>query len=367
MATVTGAAIGPPRRERRLLQSLFGDAISAAISVAALLSLGYIAMRGLNWAVVNGVWQGTDGEACRATTGACWAFLGQKYRQILFGIYPPAEQWRPALASALVMVLGILTLPPRNWTRWLLVGWTLAVATALLLMAGGRFGLAAVPTSSWGGLPVTLLLAVSALGAGLPIGILLALGRRASLPVPRYLSVALIELVRGLPLVSLLFIASILLPLMLPEGVSIDSLLRAAVALTVFSAAYLAEVVRGGLQAVPSGQIEAAQAVGLSWWNTTRLVVLPQALRSVIPPLTNTAIVMIKNTSLVLIIGLFDLLSSGRAALTDPSWPTPYVETYLFVAGVYFVICFGLSRYSMWLEGRFGADGARRPQPGKRT
>lgn len=336
-----------------------GDAVSAAITLAAMALMLAVLRKSIDWAVVRAVWPGADSEACRAAPGACWAFLGEKFRQILFGIYPPGEQWRPAIVCVVVLTLTVLTLPPTNWRRWLLAAWATGLAVSLMLMGGGMLGLATVPTSAWGGLPVTLLLAVCSLGAGLPFGIALALGRRAKMPVPRYLSVAVIEIIRGLPLVSLLFIASILLPLMLPEGLTINSLLRAAVALTVFSAAYLAEVIRGGLQVVSRGQLEASQALGLSWWLMIRLVVLPQALRNVIPPLTNTAIVMIKNTSLVLIVGLFDLLSSARAALTDPSWPTPYVETYLFIAAIYFVICFGLSRYSLWLERRFGQDTKR--------
>ncbi|WP_244476226.1 amino acid ABC transporter permease [Rhizobium sp. Leaf306] len=207
-----------------------------------------------------------------------------------------------------------------------------------------------VPTSSWGGLPVTLLLALLSLGLGFPFAVFLALGRRSSLPIPRMLSLMTIELVRGLPLVGLLFVASILLPLLLPAGWSIDKLGRTLAALTVFAAAYLAEVIRGGLQGVPSGQIEAAKALGIPGWKAVWHIVLPQALQKVIPPLTNTAIVMVKNTSLVLIVGVFDMLSAARVAATDPVWGAPYVESYVFVALIYFVICFGISNYSRWLE-----------------
>lgn len=200
---------------------------------------------------------------------------------------------------------------------------------------------------------------MSALGIGFPFGIVLALGRRSSLPVPRLLATGLIEVIRGLPLVSLLFMSSIMLPIMLPEGVAIDKLARAGVALTIFSAAYLAEIVRGGLQAVPEGQAEAAKALGLNWVRALRLVILPQALQKVIPPLTNTVIVMVKNTALVLVVGLFDLLSSGKSALADPAWPSPFAETYLFIALIYFVICFGISRYSAFLEHRASVGLAR--------
>jgi len=335
------------------MHRLFGTVVSSVATVVAL-GLGLYALsRFADWSLINAVWPGEPGAMCRRATGACWAFLGEKLNQILFGIYPPAQQWRPALVCAFILFMVVLSLSPRQWRLRTVVLWLVGMAGSLALMQGGWFGLERVPTASWGGLPVTLLLAVCALGIGMPLGVLLALARRGSLPVARFIATCVIELIRGLPLISLLFMASIVLPIMLPAGMTIDSLLRAGIALTIFSAAYLAEVIRGGLQSLPAGQLEASRALGLSWWQMTRLVVLPQAMRKVIAPLTNTAIVMIKNTSLVLIVGLFDLLSSGRAALTDPAWPTPYVETYFFIAGIYFCICFGLSRYSMWLERRF--------------
>ncbi|HYG45613.1 MAG TPA: amino acid ABC transporter permease [Bordetella sp.] len=351
---VAPAAPCPPHDPRATLgHRLFGNALSAVATVATLALVVTVAGRVIDWAFLASVWPGGTGAQCREASGACWAFLADKLRQILFGIYPPGEQWRPTVVCLFILGMAAYSLDPRHWRRATALLWLAGMAASLMLMQGGYLGLAMVPTSSWGGLPVTLLLAVSALGVGLPLGVLLALGRRSSLPVARTLSIGVIELIRGLPLVSLLFMASIVLPIMLPAGMTIDSLLRAGVALTIFSAAYLAEVVRGGLQSIPPGQQEASRALGLSWWQMTRLVVLPQALRCVIAPLTNTAIVMIKNTSLVLIVGLFDLLSSGRAALTDPAWPTAYAETYLFIAAIYFVICFSLSRYSMWLERRY--------------
>lgn len=338
----------PVAGKTSLWHVLFGTFTSALLTLFVAAFLVALVPRVAHWAIVTGVWWG-DGTECR-DGGACWAFIREKYRQILFGIYPPGQHWRPALVIALLLALVLWSLPPRHWTRLTLWLWLATIPAALLLMAGGVFGLPEVPTASWGGLPVTLLLTVLSLGLGFPLAILLALGRQSPLPGIYMPSVLVIEGIRGLPLLSLLFIVSILLPLMLPEGISIDKLLRALAALTIFSAAYLAEVLRGGLQALPNGQREAARALGLGWWQETRLIVLPQAIRKVIPPLTNTVIVMVKNTSLVLVVGLFDLLSSGRAAATDPAWPAPYVETYLFVAAIYFVICFGISRYSHWLE-----------------
>lgn len=343
-------APAPDFRRKGLARALFGDVFSTAATLLIGALLLMAVPRLIGWGVVDGVWSG-DGEAC-AGAGACWAFLREKHPQILFGIYPPAERWRPVAVVAIFVVLALWSLPPRHWTRTTLVLWGLGTAGVLVLMGGGVFALTAVPTSDWGGLPITLLLTVVSLGAGFPLAILLALGRQSSLPVPRAVSVAVIEVIRGLPLLSLLYVASIMLPIMLPEGVTVDKLLRAVVALTVFAAAYLAEVLRGGLQGLHRGQTEAASALGLTWVQATRVIVLPQAIAKVIPPLTNTVVVVVKNTSLVLVIGIFDLLSSGRAALADPAWPGPYAETYLFVALIYFVICFGISRYALWLERR---------------
>lgn len=349
----------PEPRRRSLLTVFFGGVSSTFLTLAAGAVLLLAMPRLLQWGVLDAVWTAADGNACREASGACWAFLRAKLRQIAFGIYPPDQQWRPLLGMVLMLAAILWSLPPRNWGGRLLLLWGVAVVVFLGLMGGGVFGLVPVPSAYWGGLPVTLILAVSALGIGFPVGVLLALGRRSEMPVPRLLSTGLIEIIRGLPLISLLFMSSIMLPIMLPEGMTIDKLARAGVALTIFSAAYMAEIVRGGLQAVPDGQGEAARALGLQWAQAMRLVVLPQALRTVIPPLTNTAIVMVKNTALVLVVGLFDLLSSGKSALADPAWPSPFAETYLFIAAIYFVICFGLSRYSAFLERRADVGRAR--------
>ncbi|MDE2488608.1 MAG: amino acid ABC transporter permease [Alphaproteobacteria bacterium] len=350
------ARAAPAARRTPVWRTLFGDAVSSGITLAALAGLLELGPKLVSWGLVRAAWSG-PGTACGGQ-GACWAFLRSKAPFILFGIYPPEQRWRPAAMVAMFVLLALWTLPPSRWTRLTLWLWAGAVAVAVLLMSGGVLGLTPVPTSAWGGLPVTVLLTVLSLAIGFPLGVALALGRRSELPGLRWMSIAVIELVRGLPLVTILFIAAILLPLMLPDGVKLDNLARALAALTVFSAAYLAEVLRGGLQGVGAGQAEAGRALGLSWWATTRLIVLPQAVGNVIPALTNTVVVIVKNTSLVLLVGLFDLLSAGRAALTDPKWPGPYMETYGFVALIYFVICFSISRYALWLERRpaFGAS-----------
>jgi general L-amino acid transport system permease protein len=217
-------------------------------------------------------------------------------------------------------------------------------------MWGGVLGLPFVTQERWGGLPVTLILATFGLALGFPLGIFVALGRRSKLPAIRSLCVLYVELIRGVPLISLLFMASVMFPLFMPEGFNIDKLLRAQIAIVLFAGAYLAEVVRGGLQAVPRGQAEAADALGLSYWQKNRLIVLPQAIRHVIPPLVNTFIAFFKDTSLVLIIGIFDLLTTAKTAIIDPAWQQFSVEVYLFVAMIYFAFCFAMSRYSKYLE-----------------
>lgn len=340
---------GSVRASRATLgRSLVGSLANAVTSLLILGGLIAVVPRILSWAFVRAVWSGR-GSAC-TDAGACWAFIRAKLPFILFGIYPPGQRWRPIVVVITVLLMILWTLPRSHWNRRTLFLWGGGTMFCVLLMNGAIFALPRVPASAWGGLPVTLLLTVLSIGLGFPIAVALALGRQSRLPAPRLICVGFIEIVRGLPLLTLLFIASVMLPLMLPQGLHVDKVTEALVALTLFSAAYLAEVLRGGLQGVGAGQAEAARALGLSWFATMRFVILPQAIRKVIPPLTNTAVVIVKNTSLVLVVGLFDLLSAGRAALADPAWPQPYAETYLFVALIYFGICFGISQYSRRLE-----------------
>ena len=313
--------------------------------------LAYLGWKFLDWAVLKAVWQ-PDPQACRAATGACWGFIVEKHRLIAFGTYPFEQQWRPALASAMLIALWIVTAAVRRW--WLVPAWIAGLAAIAVLMWGGVLGLPYVENERWGGLILTLLLTTFGLAFAFPLSILLALGRRSDLPVVRALCVAYIELIRGVPLVSVLFMASVMLPLFLPAGTSIDKLLRAQVALILFAAAYLAEVVRGGLQAIPRHQYDSADALGLNYFQKTFLVVLPQALRIAVPPLVGTCIGFFKDTSLVLIIGLFDLLSTIKVSLTDPAWTGFGVEAYLFAALVYFTFCYSMSLYSRRLEGSAG-------------
>ncbi len=303
----------------------------------------------VDWAFLEAVWR-PDAKACRAGEGACWGFIAEKHRFILFGTYPFDQHWRPAAATLLLVALWALSLIRKFWRRWLVLVWLAGLGTIGALMWGGLPGLPYVENERWGGLILTLLLTTFGLALAFPLSILLALGRRSEMPVVRALSIGYIELVRGVPLISILFMASVMLPLFLPAGVTIDKLLRAQIALVLFAAAYLAEVVRGGLQAIPRSQYEMADALGLGYWQRTFHVVLPQALRIAVPPLVNTFIGFFKDTSLVLIIGLFDLLSTIKVSLQDPAWSGFGVEAYLFAAAVYFVFCFAMSLYSRRLE-----------------
>jgi len=342
--------LGARLRDQAL--GLFGSPLNITLTLVVLAALAAILPSLVQWAIIDAAFLPATPETCRAETGACWSFVIAKHSQILFGIYPPDERWRPALVCVGLLGLLIYSVRPSAWRPWLAGVWLGMLAVVQLLMGGGEFGLTPVPTTLWGGLPITLILTVVAIGLGFPLAILLALARRSDLPVIRVLSVIFIETTRALPLLSILFIASIMLPLLLPEALLPDKLVRALIALLLFAAAYMAEVIRGGLQAIPRGQYEAAEALGLGYWTTRRLVVLPQAIAIAIPALANTIIVMIKNTSLVLVVGLFDLISSGKAALADPSWNSPSAETYIFVSAIYFGLCFSFGRFADSLERR---------------
>ena len=332
-------------------KNLFSSIPNTIMTLLCLAFLVDVVPTLINWAFVDAVWSSSTPQACRATeTGACWAVVEQKHRFILFGLYPYEEHWRPLLATVIFVISLAMTCNPRFWGKGLAFMWAAVLVVCALLMRGGYLGLSEVGNERWGGLPLTLLLSVLGIGLAFPIGILAALGRRSDLPVIKSVCVVYIELIRGVPLISVLFMASVMLPLFLPEGVSIDKLLRALVGITLFTGAYLAEAIRGGLQALPPGQYEAADALGLSYWQKTQHIILPQAIRIVIPPLVNQFISMFKDTSLVIIIGLYDLLTTTKTAMTDPAWRTFYVEAYIVTALIYFAFSFFMSRYSLYLE-----------------
>jgi general L-amino acid transport system permease protein len=334
--------------------NLFNTPLNAALT----LLIAYLAARllpgALDWAVLRASLTAPDGRACAEAGGACWAFIVDWFRFILFGRFPYAQQWRPAIVlvifAALLLVSFSRTLPG----RWLALAWAAGLGAVALLMWGGVLGMPFVETALWNGLPLTLILAAGGLGVSFPLALLLALGRRSSLPAVRSLCILYIEGARGVPFIAWLFLMLVLLPLFLPPGVVIAKLWRAEIAFALFIAAYLAEVVRGGLQAIPRGQYEAADALGLGYLHKTALIILPQALAITIPAQVNTFIGAFKDTALISIIGLFDLLQDTNTALNDPAWRMAYVEGYVFVGAVYFVFCYAMSLYSRRLERRLG-------------
>lgn len=336
-------------------ENLFSSIPNTILTILSVTLLVWAVPPLLNWMLLKATFLSEDPAACREAGGACWSFVAVKHRFILFGLYPYDEHWRPLLAMALFISALAASCDSRFWNKRILYVWALALPLCGILMWGGVLGLSFVPNDKWGGLPLTLILATLGIVLAFPLSVLLALGRRSDMPAIRAICVGYIETVRGVPLVSVLFMASIMFPLFLPEGLTIDKLLRAQLGIMLFTAAYLAEAVRGGLQALPKGQYEAADALGLGYWQKMRLIILPQALRLVIPPIVNQFISCFKDTSLVIIIGLYDLLTTAKTALADPSWRAFYVESYVFAAAIYFLFCFFMSRYSQYLERRLNA------------
>lgn len=332
----------------RLLRGLFGTPLNAALTLLlgwALLAI----LPGLwRWAVTDSLGAPATLEQCVRAGGACWSFIEDRWRLILFGTFPYAEQWRAGLALALFAALVVLTaLRPRPWV---LACWALILPAIGALMWGGVAGLAEVPSRLWGGLPLTVMLASVGMAAGFVVAVLLALARTGDLPAFRWAAVIFIEFLRGVPLVALLFLAHLLFPLVLPPGIEIDKLLRAQIAFALFFAVYMAEAIRGGIQAIPAGQKDAARALGLGWWHTQALVVLPQALRLVIPSLVNIFIAAFKDTSLVVVIAMIDLLGAANAATAEARWWGLFLEAYVFVAAIYLVVCAAMSAYARRLE-----------------
>jgi general L-amino acid transport system permease protein len=398
MATTptTSTTLEPPRERTRplawLRDNLFNSWLNSLISVALLLAIPPLLFQLLRWAVLE----------------ATWAPVVTNLRLFMTGRYPPDQVWRVQLCVALIyllfgmsaglwrglaravaagLVAGALALAllpfggaVRLWlgglallavlgyalgwrfpslARWpTIAGWLLSPLLVLLLIRGLPGLLPVVDTGLWGGLMLTILLAVVGIVASFPLGVLLALGRRSTLPAIRWFCTLYIEVVRGVPLITVLFMSVLMLPLFLPPNIRVDNLLRVMVAITAFSAAYLAENVRGGLQAVPRGQVEAAHALGLNIFQTTLLIVLPQALRAVIPALVGQFIALFKDTSLVSIVGLAELLGIAGIVINQPEWLTVTGgverEVLLFAALVYWIFCFSLSKISRRIETKLG-------------
>ncbi|MBU0585221.1 MAG: amino acid ABC transporter permease [Alphaproteobacteria bacterium] len=347
-------------------RNLFATPMDSVLTVLGLLLVAFILPPILNWAFISAQWSGTDRSVCATVaqgglqpdgwSGACWAFVNAKFMQFMLGRYPDAERWRPILTALIFVALLVpLLMPsaPRKGLNAVLFFFVFPIV-AFVLLTGGWFGLPHVETPLWGGLMVTLVLSFVGIAVSLPLGIVLALGRRSKMPIVKMLSVVFIETVRGVPLVTVLFMASVMLPLFLPAGVSFDKLMRALVGVALFASAYMAEVIRGGLQAIPKGQYEGADSLGLGYWQKMTLIVLPQALKLVIPGIVNTFIGLFKDTSLVYIIGMFDLLGIVRQNFSDATWAsaqTP-ITGLIFAAFVFWIFCFGMSRYSIFMERR---------------
>jgi general L-amino acid transport system permease protein len=366
-------ALPPPAHQRGFIrwvrEHLFTGPLNIGLTLLSLLFLWWLIPPLLNFLIFDATWTGGDRTACivtpeRPRVGACWAFVIERINFFIYGFYPVSERWRVDLFFAL-LAIGIV---------WLLASWApskraaaiyffvvLPIVSVMLLLGFAPLGLSYVPTSLWGGILVTVVVSAVGIVFSLPLGVILALGRRSTMPAVRLFSIIFIEFVRGVPLITVLFMASVMLPLFVPESWSPDKLLRALIGVALFAAAYMAEVVRAGLQAIPRGQYEGAQALGLSYWKMMGLIILPQALRITIPNIVNSNIALFKDTTLVFIVGIFDFLRTIEAARIDPKWATPVTSTtgYAFAAIFYFVCCWMMSRYAKSVERRL-ATGYRR-------
>lgn len=338
-----------------LKENLFNGVFNSILTLVFVAFLLKFVPPFITWAFIDSVWF-TTGAECKECPGACWSVVLKNLRFVIFGFYPHDLHWRPFGAMLLLFTLLFFSYHKRFWSKKLGYAWMIGLVAMGILMKGGIFWLTPVDSMKWGGLPLTLLLSVFGLAAAYPLGVILALGRDSHMPMIRYLSIGYIELIRGVPLISLLFMSSIIFPLFLPEGVTINKILRAQVAIILFTAAYVAEVVRGGLQGMSGGQYEAADALGLNYYQTMRLVILPQALKIVIPPTLSVLISAFKDTSLVVIIALYDFLLTSKTVIQHPEWNGFSTEMYLFVALMYFLGCFSMSNFSRKLEQELDTD-----------
>ncbi|WP_455271798.1 amino acid ABC transporter permease [Rhizobium herbae] len=345
-------------------KNLLATPLDTALTIIALLALAWFLPPAIKWLFIDAAWTGGGRGVCATVaqggsqpegwSGACWAFVGSKFDVFLFGRYPIDERWRPMLVGALFVALLVPILIPKipyKGLNAILLFGVLPVLSFFILI-GGVLGLPYVETPLWGGLMVTLILSFVGIAVSLPFGIALALGRRSTMPVIRLICTVFIEIVRGIPLITVLFMASVMLPLFLPQGMTVDKFLRAVIGVSLFASAYMAEVVRGGLQAIPKGQAEGADSLGLGYWQKMRLIILPQALKLVIPGIVNTFIGLFKDTSLVSIIGMFDLLGIVRQNFSDANWASPVtpLSGLVFAGFTFWLFCFGMSRYSGFME-----------------
>lgn len=360
----------PPLGERGIVRwartNLFATPMDTVLTILAILFIAWLLPPVIDWLFVQASWSGTGRAVCSTVaqggsqpegwSGACWAYVNANFNQFMYGPYPADQHWRVNIVGILFVILLVPLLMPKVPYKALnaVLFFFVLPIVAFFLLVGGQFGLPYVETANWGGLLITLVISFVGISVSLPLGIILALGRRSKMPVIKLFSVIFIEMVRGIPLITVLFMASYMLPLFLPPGVTFDKLLRVLIGVALFASAYMAEVIRGGLQAIPKGQYEGADSLGLGYWQKTRLIVLPQALKMVIPGIVNTFIGLFKDTSLVSIIGMFDLLGTVRQHFSDANWSSPQtpISGLIFAGFVFWIFCFGMSRYSIFMENR---------------
>lgn len=336
--------------------NLFKTKSQSVISICLILILIYFFILIIDWSIINATFYGTSKKNCN-TNGACWVFIRVHWEQLLFGSYPNDELWRIYLALSLLIAMGVIAkLKLTSFNTLLILTFIILPISEFFLIYGGIFNLKIIDTHLWGGLLLTLIIAISGIIFAFPIAILAALGRRSTMPVIKTIATAYIEFIRGVPLISLLFMASVMFPLFMPQGFHINKLLRALVAIILFQGAYLAEVIRAGLNAIPKGQYESSKALGFNYWPMMYCIILPQALRIVIPGIVNSQIALLKDTSLILIIGLFDFLGIAQALTTQGQWLGMNLEGYTFCAAIYWLLCFSMSQYSQRLEIRLNKD-----------
>jgi general L-amino acid transport system permease protein len=311
----------------------------------------------LDWFILDANFLGNSKEDCTGD-GACWVFIKVWFNRFMYGLYPDAEQWRINAAFLILFVtVGISFFVPQKIKKYFILFLVFVFPfLGIKLISGGSFGLEYVESAAWGGLSLTFIISAFAILFCFPIGVILALGRRSSLPAIKYISIGFIELWRGVPLITVLFMSAVMFPMFLPDGTFIDKLIRVLIAITLFEAAYMAEVVRGGLQALPKGQYEAAKSLGMGYWRMNALIILPQALKLVIPGIANTLLALVKDTPLIFVVGLMELAGMIGLAKTNPKWLGMAMEGYVFAGLVFWVICYAMSRYSQNLEKKLSTE-----------
>lgn len=339
-------------RLTRLQKRYFSTPLNTMLSLAGAALIAFVVWHVLRWAVLDAVFTSANGaQACKEAAGACWAVIHARWRLMFFGLYPYEEHWRSALACGVVIVVGILSCVPYFWNAFRLAAlWVFGFATFILLMRGGFFGLKLITEEQWGGLSLTIFIFAAVALIGMPLSVAFALMRRSRLPLLATTMGFIIDAVRSLPLVTILFAVAVVIPILLPTWLQGDKLYRVILGMALFFAAYQAEIIRSGIQSLPGGQDEAAKALGLNYRQRMTRIVLPQAFRRALPPTINQFVITFKETSLIIIIGLFEFLASGNAAYGSGEWAFAYVEVYVFIALVYFVFVFSLSRYGAYLE-----------------